>query len=92
MIKWAIETRGLTKEFEGELAVDHLDLTVPEGSVFGLMGPNGAGKSTIIRMMMGIIKPTSGTGAILGRAINDPSGDVRQHVGDCCSYCHCNYG
>ncbi len=43
-MEWAIETEGLTKVFNGEAAVDNLDLQVPEGSVFGLMGPNGAGK------------------------------------------------
>lgn len=76
-----IETKGLTKLFDGETAVDHLDLIVPESSVFGLMGPNGAGKSTLIRMLMGIIKPTTGTGTILGRKITDPSGEIRQQVG-----------
>lgn len=85
---WAIETRELTKEFDGERAVDGLDLIVPEGSVFGLMGPNGAGKSTIIRMLMGIILPTSGTGTILGREITDPSGTVRQDVGYVADFQH----
>ncbi|MDH7578115.1 MAG: ABC transporter ATP-binding protein [Bacillota bacterium] len=83
--KWmqggAIETRALTKSFDGELAVDHLDLFVPEGSVFGLMGPNGAGKTTLIRMLMGILRPTSGRGTVLGREIADPSGEARQQVG-----------
>ncbi|NPV29567.1 MAG: ABC transporter ATP-binding protein [Firmicutes bacterium] len=77
----AIETRALTKLFDGKPAVDHLDLAVPEGSIFGLVGPNGAGKTTLIRMLMGILKPASGTGTILGRDITDSSGDVRQQVG-----------
>lgn len=77
----AIETKALTKDFDGYRAVDRLDLTVPEGSVFGLMGPNGAGKSTVIRMLMGIWRPTSGTGFILGKEITEPTGAVRQQVG-----------
>lgn len=81
MTQWAIETKALTKDFDGDRAVDRLDLTVPEGSVFGLMGPNGAGKSTVIRMLMGILRPTSGTGFILGKEITDPTGAVRQQVG-----------
>ena len=63
-----IETRGLTKRYRGgQLAVDGLDLTVPRGSVFGFLGPNGSGKTTTIRMLMGLIEPTSGTARVLGR-------------------------
>ena len=63
-----IETRGLTKRYRGgQLAVDALDLTVPAGSVFGFLGPNGSGKTTTIRMLMGLIEPTSGTARVLGR-------------------------
>ncbi|WP_055590600.1 ABC transporter ATP-binding protein [Peterkaempfera griseoplana] len=61
-----IRTRGLTKRFRGgQLAVDGLDLTVPRGSVFGFLGPNGSGKTTTIRMLMGLIAPTSGTATVL---------------------------
>lgn len=81
MENWAIETIGLTKDFDGERAVNDLNLKVPQGSVFGLMGPNGAGKSTLIRILMGIYKPTMGKGTILGQDIADPSGQVRQQVG-----------
>ncbi len=57
-----IVTRALTKRYRGgQLAVDALDLTVPAGSVFGFLGPNGSGKTTTIRMLMGLIEPTSGT-------------------------------
>ncbi|GIH29779.1 ABC transporter ATP-binding protein [Acrocarpospora phusangensis] len=63
----AIVTRGLTKRFRGgQLAVDHLDLTVPRGAVFGFLGPNGSGKTTTIRMLLGLVSPTSGTSSILG--------------------------
>lgn len=63
-----IATRALTKRYRGgQLAVDGLDLTVPAGSVFGFLGPNGSGKTTTIRMLMGLIEPTSGTARVLGQ-------------------------
>ena len=62
----AAEARNLTKEFDGKRAVDGVSLTVPEGSITGILGPNGAGKTTTIRMMLGIIDPTSGTRSLLG--------------------------
>ncbi|GAA2716122.1 MULTISPECIES: ABC transporter ATP-binding protein [Streptomyces] len=62
-----IETHGLAKRYRGgRLAVDGLDLVVPRGSVFGFLGPNGSGKTTTIRMLMGLIEPTSGTARVLG--------------------------
>ena len=62
----AIEARGLVKRFEGFTAVDGVDLTVPEGSIYGILGPNGAGKTTTLRMLLGIIDPDQGTRRILG--------------------------
>ncbi len=62
----AAEARDLVKEFDGKRAVDGVSLTVPEGSITGILGPNGAGKTTTIRMMLGIIDPTSGTRSLLG--------------------------
>lgn len=77
-----IETRGLTKRYRGgQLAVDGLDLTVPGGSVFGFLGPNGSGKTTTIRMLMGLIAPTSGTASVLGRPMPDASRTVLPQVG-----------
>jgi len=62
-----IRTRGLVKRFAGGItAVDHLDLDVGEGELFGFLGPNGAGKTTTIRMMVGILRPTEGTITIAG--------------------------
>jgi ABC-2 type transport system ATP-binding protein len=78
---WALETTGLTKVFNRETAVDDCSLQVPEGSVFGLMGPNGAGKTTLIKMLMGALLPTAGSGRMLGRDISDPTGEVRQEIG-----------
>ena len=56
----AILTEGLTKTYNGCLAVDSLELSVPEGAVYGFLGPNGAGKTTTLKMLTGMIKPDSG--------------------------------
>ncbi|MER5276130.1 ABC transporter ATP-binding protein [Streptomyces sp. NPDC002809] len=77
-----IETRGLTKRYRGgQLAVDGLDLTVPGGSVFGFLGPNGSGKTTTIRMLMGLIDPTSGTATVLGHSMPGAARTVLPQVG-----------
>jgi ABC-2 type transport system ATP-binding protein len=69
----AIRARGLRKVFSGKVAVRNLTLDVPRGEVFGFLGPNGAGKSTSVKMLLGLIFPTSGEAEILGR----PAGDVK---------------
>jgi len=69
----AIRTRGLRKVFGGKVAVRNLTLDVPRGEVFGFLGPNGAGKSTSVKMLLGLVFPTSGEAEILGR----PTGDVK---------------
>ena len=74
----AAEARDLTKDFDGVRAVDRVSLTVPEGSITGILGPNGAGKTTTIRMMLGIIDPTSGTRSLLG---HDRPLEVARQVG-----------
>ncbi|MGC9498306.1 ABC transporter ATP-binding protein [Streptomyces sp. WG7] len=77
-----IATRALTKRYRGgQLAVDGLDLTVPAGSVFGFLGPNGSGKTTTIRMLMGLIEPTSGTARVLGRTMPGAARAVLPRVG-----------
>ncbi|MFF1500330.1 ABC transporter ATP-binding protein [Streptomyces sp. NPDC058316] len=77
-----VETRGLTKRYRGgQLAVDGLDLDVPGGSVFGFLGPNGSGKTTTIRMLMGLIDPTSGTAQVLGQSMPDAARTVLPQVG-----------
>lgn len=65
----AIETKKLTRVFDGHTAVDRLDLEVPAGRFFGFLGPNGAGKSTTIRLLTGMLKATSGSAAVLGHDI-----------------------
>ncbi|MFC5954229.1 ATP-binding cassette domain-containing protein [Streptomyces pratens] len=77
-----IVTRALTKRYRGgQFAVDGLDLTVPSGSVFGFLGPNGSGKTTTIRMLMGLIEPTSGTAHVLGRPMPRSARAVLPQVG-----------
>lgn len=64
-----IETKGLCKVYGRQFAVDHLDLTVPEGCVYGFIGPNGAGKSTTMKMLLGLIHPSAGQVTLLGRPL-----------------------
>jgi ABC-2 type transport system ATP-binding protein len=73
-----IETRDLTKDFGGATrAVDRLNLAVRAGEVYGFLGPNGAGKTTTLRMLLGLIHPTSGTARVVGRRPGDPDGLAR---------------
>lgn len=62
----AIEARGLVKRFDDTLAVDGVDLSVPEGAIYGILGPNGAGKTTTLRMLLGIIDPDEGIRRVFG--------------------------
>jgi ABC-2 type transport system ATP-binding protein len=78
----AIESEGLTKRFRGgQVAVDHVDLRVPAGSVYGFLGPNGSGKTTTIRMLLGLIFPTSGTHGLLGEPFVENAARVLPRVG-----------
>jgi ABC-2 type transport system ATP-binding protein len=78
----AIVTRGLTKRFRsGQLAVDDLSLDVPYGSVYGFLGPNGSGKTTTIRMLLGLVHPTSGHHELLGAAMPEAAVAVLPRVG-----------
>jgi ABC-type multidrug transport system ATPase subunit len=71
----AIEVRQLVKQFGGRVtAVDRLDLSVPYGETYGLLGPNGAGKTTTLRMLLGLVRPTTGMIRILGLPPGEPSG------------------
>ncbi len=69
----SVTTQGLRRDFGHLRAVDDLDLDLPSGGVIALVGPNGSGKSTLIRMILGLIRPTSGEATVLGRSIHDPS-------------------
>ncbi len=73
-----VETSGLTKRYGGRItAVDDLDLGVRRGEVYGFLGPNGAGKTTTLRMLLGLIKPSSGTATVLGEEPGAPAGLAR---------------
>jgi ABC-2 type transport system ATP-binding protein len=69
----AITLRGLTKHFGGRAAVESLTIDVPAGVVAGFVGPNGAGKTTTMAMLLGLVKPTGGSGQVLGEPLEDPS-------------------
>ena len=78
----AVTTSGLEKRFRGgQLAVAGIDLAVPHGSVFGFLGPNGSGKTTTIRMLLGLIAPTSGSHTLLGRPMPGAAAEVLPLVG-----------
>ncbi len=81
MTELAIETRGLTKRFGRQAAVDGIDLAVPRGAVYGFLGPNGSGKTTTIRVMLGLAAATSGEVSILGEEMPRHLRDVLPRVG-----------
>jgi ABC-type multidrug transport system ATPase subunit len=78
----AVRSTGLTKRFRsGQVAVDHIDLEVPRGSVYGFLGPNGSGKTTTIRMLLGLISPTAGSHTLFDRPMPRSAGEVLPRVG-----------
>jgi ABC-2 type transport system ATP-binding protein len=77
----AVETIDLVRQFGDFVAVDHLSLTLPRGSFFGFLGPNGAGKSTTIKMLTGLLAPTSGRVRVLGRDIGQEPLEVKRRIG-----------
>jgi ABC-2 type transport system ATP-binding protein len=78
---YVIETRGISKSFGNVQALRGVDLSVPRHSIFGFLGPNGAGKTTLMKILLGLIRPTSGGGAIFNRDIVQESVDVRERIG-----------
>ena len=77
----AIDVHGLTKRFGRKLAVDHIDIAVPEGQVWGFLGPNGSGKTTTIRMLCGLLKPDAGEGTCLGYRLLSETDRIKSEVG-----------
>jgi ABC-2 type transport system ATP-binding protein len=77
----AIRTAGLTKTYGRTRALDSVDLTVEEGSIYGFLGPNGAGKTTMLRLITGLSSPTSGTVQVLGHDVATAGNAVRAQVG-----------
>ena len=76
-----VVTRGLTKRFRHQVAVDDVDLDVPPGAIYGFLGPNGSGKTTTIRMLLGLIRPTAGSVQLLGHPVPGDSRDALRRVG-----------
>ena len=79
--QYSVVARDLVKRFGDFTAVDHLSLEILKGEVFGFLGPNGAGKSTTIRMLCGLLRPTSGQATVAGYDVARSPEEVRQHIG-----------
>ena len=78
---YLIETRGLTRRFGKQLAVDQINLLVPAGGVYGFLGPNGAGKTTAIRMLLGLIRPDAGAVRLFNENLNGNHLSIMRRVG-----------
>jgi ABC-2 type transport system ATP-binding protein len=77
----AVDITDLERKFGDFTAVDGISLQVPRGEIFGFLGPNGAGKTTTIRMLCGILKPTSGSGTVAGFDIRDQAEEIKKNIG-----------
>lgn len=77
----AVEAVNLTRVFGDFTAVDHVSFEIPRGEIFGLLGPNGAGKTTTIRMLFGILTPSSGAACVMGFDVSKQPEDVKQRIG-----------
>ena len=76
-----IDVRGLTKRFGERTVVDHFDIKVPKGAIYGFLGPNGSGKTTTIRMLCGLLTPDEGEGTCLGYDLRTESDKIKRQVG-----------
>jgi ABC-2 type transport system ATP-binding protein len=77
----AVHTEKLTKVFDGVTAVDNVTFDISRGEVFGVLGPNGSGKTTTIRMLCGLLTPTSGTATVAGFDVRTQSEEIRRNIG-----------
>ena len=77
----AVEVSGHTRRFGDFTAVDHVDFDVPQGEIFGFLGPNGAGKTTTIKMLTGLLAPTSGTGRVAGFDVRTDPERIKERIG-----------
>lgn len=77
----AINVTGLTKSFGSKMVVDHFDVQVPKGRIYGFLGPNGSGKTTTLRMLCGLLTPDEGEGSCLGLDIRTQSLEIRKRIG-----------
>ena len=76
-----IDVKGLTKRFGERTVVDHFDIRVPKGAIYGFLGPNGSGKTTTIRMLCGLLTPDEGEGTCLGFDVRHDAADIKERVG-----------
>ncbi len=81
MSELAVHSQKLSKKFGDITAVNNVDLQIPEGEIYGFLGPNGSGKTTIIRMLCGLLTPSSGSASILGLSVPDQAEALRQKIG-----------
>ena len=81
MNEFAVELNGLTKRFGDFVAVNNLNMRIRPGEVYGFLGANGSGKSTTIRMITGVLEPTSGSGSVLGSNIVTEVAKVKPQIG-----------
>ena len=77
----AVRTEGLVKRFGSEMALDHVDLVVPSGSIVGVIGPSGGGKTTLIRILTGVMSPTAGRAVVLGSDPATADASQRRRIG-----------
>lgn len=81
MSEYAVQTRGLTRDFSTVRAVDHLEMDIPHGIVFGFLGPNGAGKTTTIHLLLGLLEVTEGSAQVLGLDVRSKADCIREQSG-----------
>ena len=78
---YAVQTKGIAREFGEVKAVDGIDLDIPRGEIYGFLGPNGAGKTTLVRMLITLLLPTRGVATVAGFDIREEANDVRLRIG-----------
>ena len=81
MGKFVVETKSLVKDFSDVKSVDNLNLRVREGEIYGFLGPNGAGKSTTIKIILGLLKPSSGEVRVFGKSIDKDREEILSDIG-----------
>ncbi|WMM26364.1 ABC transporter ATP-binding protein [Tissierella sp. MB52-C2] len=80
-MEYILETNGLTKSYKKKMAVDHVNLHVKKGEIYGFVGPNGAGKSTILKMILNLTKPDSGEIKIFGETVSNNNFEILKRIG-----------
>lgn len=80
-MEYIVETKHLTKSFGKEKAVSNLEMKIPKGEIYGFLGPNGAGKTTTIRMLLGLMRPTSGSVQLFGKDMKNNRIEILKNVG-----------